>query len=135
MRWTSALIAFAVVVAPSAVPAQTPRTALERDLDGFVMASCLAKAENPALKEQGDAWAGAVVQRSHGDFEIFKTLGKVVADELALTGFGVAHRDGPAALDLPLPALTCAEMRDRPAVRRALQAARAKLSPAYRAFK
>ncbi len=121
----------------SALPAWAGcrRSALDRDLEDYVMASCLTMAGDAALKEQGHAWAGAILQRSHGDFQNFLPLADVVGKELERTGVGMAHRDGPVGSELPVPVLTCAEMRDRPAVQRAMAAARQTLRRAYGAAK
>jgi len=107
------------------------RNALDRDLDGYVMGSCLAQNNDATIKKQGEALAEAIVQRSHGDIQNFLSLEKVIHDELAKSGVGVAHLDGPIASDLPLPILTCDEMRDRLTVQRAIGVARSKLRRDY----
>jgi hypothetical protein len=34
-----------------------------RDVEGYVIASCLAQQSEPYLKDQGDGWASVVIQR------------------------------------------------------------------------
>lgn len=45
------------------------RSAVQRDVEGYAIATCLTKQSDPTLKDQGDAWASVIVQRAHGDLE------------------------------------------------------------------
>jgi len=125
-----AMLSLTATILP--VPVAAARTALDRDLEGYAMASCLSYVDEAALKDQGDAWASAISQRSHGDFQAFLPVAKAVKAELARTGVGVGHLDGPVGSAFSMPVLTCAEMQDRPTVQRAIATARAKLRRAYR---
>jgi hypothetical protein len=133
-----ALIAFSLLASlaiPVSVRAEGPHSVLDRDIEGYVMATCLAQVDDASLKEQGNAWAGAIAQRSHGDFEKFLPLASAVKEELAKTGVGVAHRDGPVGNELSMPVQTCAEIEDRPAIQRAMATVRSNLRRSYGAAK
>jgi len=131
MMRSSVLILVMLTLTLGGAEAQHARTRLDRDLEAYVMGACLAQSGDAAIKKQGESVAGAVVQRSRGDIQSFAALDKVVRDELARTGVGVAHLDGATPTDIELPVLTCDEMRDRPVVQRAMGLARAKLRGEY----
>jgi len=68
------------------------RTAVERDVQGYAIASCLTRQKEPLLKDQGYAWLDVIVQRSEGNIEDFKAVADSVEAQLAKR----AHADGKA---------------------------------------
>ena len=43
--------------APNETQGGSPRTDVQRDVEGYAVASCLTNQAEPYLKDQGDAWA------------------------------------------------------------------------------
>lgn len=105
--------------------------ALARDVAAYAVASCLARLDEPFLREQGVLWAGAVVQRGHGPVEPLIALAEAVEAELARTGVAQGKPDGPGAPTKPMPLMTCGEIVHRPAVRAATARTAAALRPSY----
>lgn len=120
-----------VGVAGAAV-AGPPRSALQRDVEGYAVAACLLKQKDPALRRQGEGWASVVVQGGRGDPSLLAPVQRAVEAEMARSGVPVAHLDGGPDGDIALPVMWCAQMPDRPAVRAAITRAEARLAPAYR---
>lgn len=128
--WCTALVAIALA-AP--VSAAASRSALDRDLESYAVASCMIATQIPSLVEQGQGWAGALVERSHGPIEEFHLIATVVEEEIRVSGFAVGHRDAPVASgSVMLHMLTCGEIIDAPRVARAIGRARTALAHAYR---
>jgi hypothetical protein len=111
------------------------RPAVQRDVEGFAIATCLSKQEEPSLREQGGAWISVVVERSHGDIQPFTEVADAVTAELAKGNMPVVHRDDGPVRMLRAPVLYCGEIIDEPAVAVAVDKAIKKLAPAYRRAK
>lgn len=111
------------------------RSEVQRDVEGYAIATCLTKQSEPYLKDQGDAWASVIVQRSHGDLDPFHAVQEAVEAELK-KGFvpAVPNEQDPKHSKL-VPVLYCAEIIDEPSVRPAIDKAIKKLTPAYRRAK
>ena len=110
--------------------AAAERSAVQRDVEGYAIASCLTDQDQAYLKDQGDAWASVILQRGHGDPDTLAAVAAAVKAELARGDMAVIHTEGTG--DKALPLLTCNEIIDKPAVRKAIRAAIVKLTPAYR---
>jgi hypothetical protein len=108
------------------------RSDVQRDVEGYAISSCLVSQKDAYLKEQGDGWASAIVQRSHGDIDHFKKVADTVSTEMAQGHLAVIRVDGEPPRDKELPLLTCEEIIDAPRVREAIDKAVRKLAPAYR---
>jgi hypothetical protein len=130
------IIAILIVPAAEASAQAKTRSALDRDLDGYAISTCLLETDNTALKEQGGRWAGAIVQRSHGPIEAFSLVADAVRAEIKEKGFAQGHDDGPIASGaIAMPMLTCGEMTDQPKVAHAMSKAKAALRRHYRTSK
>ena len=130
-RWFFAAIAVASGVLP--MGGAVARSALDRDLEGYAIASCMIASRDTVLMEQGQGWAGAIVQRSHGPIEIFSGVSKVVNEKIRVSGFAVGHQDGPVQSNgTKLFMLTCGEIIDQPSIVRAVARARLKLARYYK---
>lgn len=119
---------------PDANPAGAPRTQVQRDVEGYAVASCLTHQTEPYLKDQGDAWASVIVQRMKGDIEVLAGIAEQVQRENANGAKGdmaVMRDETRPGQGKPLPVLHCGEVIDRPAVRAAIQKAIAALRPSY----
>jgi hypothetical protein len=108
------------------------RSDVQRDVEGYAISSCLTNQKDPYLKDQGDAWASVIVQRSHGDIEQLKPVASAVNTETAQGHVAVMRVESDPAHGKELPVLTCAEIIDAPRVREAIDKAVKKLAPAYR---
>ena len=130
-RWFFAAIAVASGVLPTG--SALARSALDRDLEGYAIASCMIASRDTVLMEQGQGWAGAIVQRSHGRIEIFSGVSKAVDEKIRVSGFAVGHQDGPVQSNrAKLFMLTCGEIVDQPNVARAVARARLQLARYYK---
>ena len=115
------------------------RSTVQRDVEGYAIASCLDELDGSYLKEraylndQGDGWASVVIQRGKGDLDVFTAVSKAVKAELAKGGMAFIRDEsvsGPASK--PMPVLYCGEIIDTPRVRVAIETAIRRLTPAYR---
>lgn len=97
----------------------TPKSEALHDVTGYAIASCLTYQENAYLKDQGDAWASVIVQRSSGSIVLLNDVAEVVKQETEKGGMAVM-RDEQGG-DKALPLLYCHEIIDRPAVREAIE--------------
>lgn len=107
-------------------------SALDRDLAAYASASCLTLQDNAYLRDQGQRWASAVIQRGGGAIEPWTAVADAVAAELRRSGVAEGQPETPSAPGVPLPVLTCGEIAAAPAVAAAITAARTALAPAYR---
>jgi hypothetical protein len=94
-----------------------------RDLEGYAIASCLVNQAQPYLKDQGDAWASVIVQRTKADVDVLANLAEQVQHESAKSAMAVVRNEANPGQAKALPLLYCNEMIDRPAVRAAIQKA------------
>ena len=108
------------------------RSALQRDVEDYAVASCLASQDQAYLKDQGDGWASVIVQRAKGDLEPLKAVAAAVKTELAKGNMPVIRSETEPGKGKALPVLYCNEMIDAPAVRAAIDAAMRKLAVSYR---
>lgn len=130
--WLGALLISGCASAPvGGVAAAADQMGL--DMAAYAEASCLAAQKQTYLRDQGERWAGAVIQRGAGPIETWKAIGDAVDKELARSGIAQGQGDGPAAPTVPLPIMTCGEIANMPSVRAEIARAATVLSPAYRA--
>ncbi len=111
------------------------RSDVQRDVEGYAVASCLMKQKEPLLKDQGALWADGIVQRSHGDIEDFRGIAEAVDADVAQKPVPQARRESDPMHATPVPVPFCAEIIDDPPVRAAIDKAIKKLMPAYRRVK
>lgn len=117
--------------APNENPDGPPRTLVQRDVEGYAIASCLTNQAEPYLKDQGDAWASVIVQRMKGDLEPLADLAEAVKRESQTGTMAVIRDASQPTSGKPLPVLYCGEIIDMQAVRVAIQKAIRELAPAY----
>lgn len=111
--------------------AARPRAAVERDVEDYAVATCLTKQNEPFLKEQGDLWADAIVQRSHGPIEDFSSVADAVIADVTKKPIALARQESDPMHAKPVPILFCAEIVDDKPVRAAIDKAIKKLAPEY----
>jgi hypothetical protein len=107
--------------------------ALRDDLVGYATASCLLLQDNSYLQDQGQRWAGAIMQNAHGGVEKWAPVAAAVRAELATSGVAQGQGEGPRAPTTPLPVMTCGRITSTPIVRRAIDLAARSLAADYSA--
>jgi hypothetical protein len=108
------------------------RSTEQRDVEGYAIASCLAGQDQPYLKDQGDAWASVIIQRSKGELDPLTGVAEAVKAEIAKGDMTVIRSERQPMNGKPLPVLYCVEIIDAPRVRAAIGKAIRKLAPSYR---
>lgn len=113
--------------APKVDTIGAPRAEAVRDLEGYAIASCLTYQAKPYLKDQGDAWASVIVQRTKGNLDTLADIAEQVKGETDKGNMATIRDETGAAQDKTLPVLFCGEIIDSPTVRAAIQKAAAEL--------
>ncbi len=133
MRRTILPLLCSVVVGCAArmEPVDSSRPGVLRDIEGYAIASCLASQSDPYLKDQGDAWASAIIQRMKGDIDVLDDVLDQVKNESAKGEMAVIRDETGPGKDKVLSILYCAEIIDGYSVRAAIQKAVAVLNSAY----
>ena len=122
-------VATCLLVVSASCPAQA-RSAVQRDVEGYAIASCLSAQDQPYLKDQGDGWASVIIQRGKGGLDIITAVAVAVKAELAKGNKAVVRTEtGPTK---ELPVLYCGEIIDVPSVKVAINRAVKKLASSYR---
>jgi len=97
------------------------KTDVRRDAESYAIAACLANQKHPYLKEQGDAWAGEVVQGSQLTIEAMAEISEVVRQEIAKGGMPVAYSELGDERDRTMPILYCVEITENSLVRASIE--------------
>jgi hypothetical protein len=126
------LLVAAAICAATAVTRAHARTAVQRDVESYAIASCLVAQDQPYLKDQGDGWASAIIQRSKGSLDVFMSVAAAVKAELAKGHAAVIHSESEQTKDKLVPVMSCGEIIDSPSVHAAIDKAVKKLIPYYR---
>jgi hypothetical protein len=130
---TASCVLFAAAgCAGMSAPDAEARGTVQRDVEGYAIATCLADQDQPYLKDQGDGWASVIVQRGRGGLEALTVVAAAVKAELAMGDMAVIHNEEGPVKDKPLPVMYCNEIIDTPSVRAAINGAVKKLAPSYR---
>jgi hypothetical protein len=108
---------------------------VQRDVEGYAIAACLTKQNEPYLTDQGDAWASgdraAIAWRPRS---LPRGAGAVESELKKGVVPAIRNEQDPQHAK-PVPVLYCAEIIDEPAVRTAIDKAIKKLAPTYRRAK
>jgi hypothetical protein len=88
-----------------------------RDIESYAVGSCLAYQNHPYLKDQGDAWASAIIQRSQVNLDVFGRISSRIEAENKKGDMVVVRSETQPSGDLELPLLYCHQIIDQPAVR------------------
>lgn len=124
------IMVVALLVGCSGQP-QPAKPAARDDLVQYATASCFAFQQNPYLKDQGERWAGAVVQNARGPVEKWTPVANAVKAELARSGVAQGQGEGPQAPTVPLPVMTCGRIATTSAVGSAIDGAAQALAEDY----
>jgi hypothetical protein len=90
------------------------------DAEGYAIASCLTLQSETYLKDQGDGWASVIVQRAHGDIELFFRISEAVKLEAKKGKMAAIRDESNPGKDLLLPILYCNEIIYEPAIHSAI---------------
>ena len=112
--------------------AEPARSRVQRDVEGYAIASCLSYQAEPYLRQQGEGWASSIVQTGKGDVAVLARLAEQVQRELPKAPMAIIPSESGVGHETALPILYCHELIDRPALRAAIRKAVAALAPAYR---
>jgi len=88
------------------------QTNVRRDAESYAMASCFFYQKHPYLKEQGDAWAGTIVQGSQLTIDAMEEIYTAVRQEIAKGKMPVAYSELGDERDRTMPVLYCVEIAD-----------------------
>lgn len=97
----------------------------------YATASCFAFQQNAYLKDQGERWAGAIMQNARGPIEKWTPVADAVKAELARSGVAQGQGEGPQSPTVPLPVMTCGQIAAKPTVKRSIEAAATALEGDY----
>lgn len=97
----------------------------------YATASCFAFQQNDYLKDQGERWAGAIMQNARGPVEEWTPVADAVKAELARSGVAQGQGEGPQSPTVPLPVMTCGKIVATPAVSRSIDASAKALADDY----
>ena len=115
------LATVAVAVSACATAAAPVRAGWStREAERYAIAACLAGEAEPYLRDQGDAWAAAIVQRGHGDPAALRGIATAVRAERARDWPPVARDEAHPMTGKALPVMGCGEIADRAAVAAAI---------------
>ncbi len=126
-------LALAASASTAAVAASPEPPTLHRDLADYATATCFAAQQNAYLKDQGQRWVGAVMQRAHGPVEQWTSIADAVTAELKASGIAVGQGEGPQSATIPLPVMTCGQIAATATVRAAIDRAASALAADYAA--
>lgn len=129
--YASAIFIAAVACFSTNAQADSTRSALQRDVQAYAIASCLSYQPQPYLHQQGEAWASVIIQRSKGNLDAFASIAKQVKLELGKAEMAWARNELGPDKDQALPVLYCYEISDKPSLRAVLQKAMQTLKPFY----
>lgn len=127
-------LVFASLNACAATPiaATNGRDAARRDVESYAIASCLSYQKQPYLKDQGDAWASAVIQRSKGELDDFTAVAEAVKTEVAKGNMEVIRVETGPEHEKALPVAYCYDLLQTPSVHVAVENAVNKLINSYK---
>jgi hypothetical protein len=126
------LVTMSTATCASANPADAALVMALRDVESYAFASCLARQAEPYLRDQGDGWASAIIQRAKGDLDVLTRVSEDVEREIPKSTMAVVRSELEPGKDKRLPIFYCKELIERPALRAAIVKAASKLRSAYR---
>lgn len=107
------------------------RNAATRDVEEYAIASCLFYQQQLFLKDQGDSWASAIIQRSKGELDYFTALADAVKMEVSKGNMVVIRAENEPGHEKALPIAYCFELLNTPSVHSAVERATKKLASSY----
>jgi len=108
---------FLLIVSGCARHSNDLQTSVYRDMEGYAIASCLAYQEHPYLKDQGDAWASAVVQGSQLTIGAMIEISDAVRQEVAKGEMAMIRNEAKGVGSKEMPIRYCVEITGKPLIR------------------
>ena len=105
--------------------------AASHDLEEYAIASCLFYQQQPFLKDQGDGWASAIIQRSKGKLDGFSAVADAVKMEISKGDMVVIRAENEPGHEKALPVAYCFELLNTASVRLAVEKATKQLESSY----
>lgn len=102
-----------------------------RDAEEYAVASCLFYQQEPLIKDQGDSWASAIIQRSRGALEVFTAVARAVKEEISKGNMVVIRAENEPRHEKALPIAYCFELLNTTSVQTAVDKAVKKLASSY----
>lgn len=96
-------------------------TMIQKDIEGYAIASCLTYQESPYLQDQGDAWASVIIQRTKGNIDILPEIAEIIKAEVSKGQMVIIRSENIKAKDKALPVLYCNEIIYKQPVQSALK--------------
>jgi hypothetical protein len=126
--------AFSTLTACAATPTVSVsghEVAAKRDVEAYAIASCLYYQKQPFLKDQGDGWASAVIQRFKGDLDDLTAVAAVVKAEVSKGDMVVIPDETVPEREMALPVAYCFDILNTPSVHAAVEKSINKLESFY----
>lgn len=125
--------AFSTLTACAATPTASVsgHKAAKRDVEAYAIASCLNYQNQPYLKDQGDGWASAVIQRFKGELDDLTTVAAVVKAEVLKGDMVVIPDETVPECEMALPVAYCFDILNTPSVHAEVEKSINKLESFY----
>lgn len=105
--------------------------AVKRDVEAYAIASCLTYQQQPFLKDQGDGWAAAIIQRFKGELDDLTAVAAVVKTEVSKGDMVIIPDETSPEREMALPIAYCVDILNAPSVRAAVKKSIHKLEDFY----
>jgi hypothetical protein len=102
-----------------------------RDVEEYAIASCLFYQQQPFLKDQGDGWASAIIQRSKRGLDDFNAVADAVKMEISKGNMVVIRVENEPEHEKALPIAYCFGLLKTASVRLAVEKATKQLEGSY----
>lgn len=126
-------LVFSTLTACAATPTASVsgHEAAKRDVEAYAIASCLNYQRQPFLKDQGDGWASAVIQRFKGELDDLAAVAAVVKAEVSKGNMIVIPDETVPEREMALPVAYCFDILNTPSVHAAVEKSINKLESFY----
>lgn len=94
-----------------------------KDIESYAIASCLCNQADPYLKQQGDAWASAIIQRTNITLETLTSISAQIDNYAGGGQTALVRSEAPGEKDKSLPLMFCYEIVEKSEIRAAIQGA------------
>lgn len=105
--------------------------AVKRDVEAYAIASCLTYQQQPFLKDQGDGWASAIIQRFKGELDDLIAVAAVVKMEVSKGDMVIIPDETSPEREMALPIAYCVDILNALSVHAAVRKSINKLEKFY----
>lgn len=117
--------------AATPISKKSERDTARRDVESYAIASCLTFQQQPYLRDQGDGWASAVIQRSKGELEELTAVANAVQKEVSKGNMTLIRVESGSESEIALPIAFCFDILNSHSVHAAVEDAIWKLAQSY----